>query len=60
MTKWYSVIPVIVLFTVLKISQIDIVKTFQYAYYDQLQQSHEMVSVEDIVLVNIDEEAINK
>ena len=60
MTKWYSVIPVIVLFTVLKISQIDIVKTFQYAYYDQLQQSHEIVSVDDIVLVNIDEEAINK
>ena len=60
MTKWYSVIPVIILFAVLKVSQIDIVKSLQYAYYDQLQQSHEVISIDDIVLVNIDEEAINK
>jgi len=60
MTKWWSVIPVIVLFAILKVSQIDIVKTFQFAYYDQLQQSHDTVTVDDIVLVNIDERAIEQ
>ena len=60
MTKWWSVIPVIVLFAILKVSQIDIVKSFQFAYYDQLQQSHDTVTVDDIVLVNIDERAIEQ
>ena len=60
MTKWWSVIPVIILFAILKVSQIDIVKSLQFAYYDQLQQSHDTVTVDDIVLVNIDERAIEQ
>lgn len=60
MTKWWSVLPVIVLFAFLKITQTDIVKTVQFGYYDQLQKSQEIISVDDIVLVNIDESAIEK
>jgi adenylate cyclase len=60
MTKWWSVLPVIVLFAFLKITQTDIVKTVQFGYYDQLQNSQEIISVDDIVLVNIDERAIEK
>ena len=60
MTKWWSVLPVIVLFAFLKATQTDIVKTVQFGYYDQLQKSQEIVSVDDIVLVNIDERAIEK
>ena len=60
MTKWWSVLPVIVLFAFLKLTQADIVKTVQFGYYDQLQKNQEIVSVDDIVLVNIDESAIEK
>ena len=60
MTKWWSVLPVIVLFAFLKATQTDIVKTVQFGYYDQLQKSQEIISVDDIVLVNIDESAIEK
>jgi adenylate cyclase len=60
MTKWWSVLPVIVLFAFLKITQTDIVKTVQFGYYDQLQKNQEIISVDDIVLVNIDESAIEK
>ncbi len=58
MTKWWSVLPIIFLFAFLKVQQGDIVKTVQYSFYDYLQQSQEQISVDDIVLINIDEKAI--
>ena len=58
MTKWWSVVPIIILFALLKISQSDFVQSIEYAYYDELQRNHEISNVEDIVLVNIDEKAI--
>lgn len=58
MTKWWSVLPIIFLFAFLKVQQGDIVKTVQYSFYDYLQQSQERISVDDIVLINIDEKAI--
>lgn len=58
MTKWWSVLPIIFLFAFLKVQQGDVVKTVQYGFYDFLQQSEERISVDDIVLVNIDEKAI--
>jgi adenylate cyclase len=60
MTKWYSVLPIIFLLAFLKVSQYDTVKAVEYIYYDYLQRSHEIIEVDDIVLVNIDEEAIRK
>ena len=60
MTKWYSVVPVILLFAFLKVSQSDFVQSIEYTYYDQLQRNHEITKVNDIVLVNIDEKAIEK
>jgi adenylate cyclase len=60
MTKWYSVVPVILLFAFLKVSQSDFVQSIEYTYYDQLQRNHEISKVNDIVLVNIDEKAIEK
>ena len=60
MTKWYSVLPVIFLLAFLKVSQYDIVKSVEYVYYDFLQRNHDIVNVDDIVLVNIDERAIEK
>ena len=60
MTKWWSVIPVIVLFAFLKVSQNDFVQSVEYAYYDELQRNHEVTAVQDIVLVNIDEKAIEE
>ena len=58
MTKWWSVLPIIFLFAFLKVQQGDIAKTVQYSFYDYLQQSQERISVDDIVLINIDEKAI--
>ncbi|MDA7491629.1 adenylate/guanylate cyclase domain-containing protein [bacterium] len=60
MTRWWSVVPVIVLFAFLKISQSDFVQSIEYSYYDQLQRNHDITKVDDIVLVNIDEKAIEK
>jgi adenylate cyclase len=60
MTKWWSVLPVIFLLAFLKVSQYDIVKSVEYVYYDFLQRNHDIVEVDDIVLVNIDERAIEK
>ena len=60
MTKWWSVVPVILLFAFLKVSQSDFVQSIEYTYYDQLQKNHVKSTVNDIVLVNIDEKAIEK
>jgi adenylate cyclase len=60
MTKWWSVLPVIFVFALLKVSQGDFVKSIEYTYYDLLQRNQQTVDVDDIVLVNIDEEAIKK
>ncbi len=60
MTKWWSVLPLIFLGAFLQISQPDIVKSLSYVYYDYLHSTVEEVDVEDIVLVNIDEKAIQK
>ena len=60
MTKWWSVLPAIFLLAFLKVSQYDIVKSVEYVYYDFLQRNHDIVEVDDIVLVNIDEKAIEK
>jgi len=60
MTKWWSVLPAIFLLAFLKVSQYDIVKSVEYVYYDFLQRNHDIVEVDDIVLVNIDERAIEK
>ena len=60
MTKWYSVVPVILFFAALKLSDYSFVESIEYTYYDQLQRNHEISKVNDIVLVNIDEKAIEK
>ena len=60
MTKWYSVVPVILFFAALKLSDYSFVESIEYTYYDQLQRNHEITKVNDIVLVNIDEKAIEK
>ena len=60
MTKWWSVLPIIFIFCALKVTESDFVKSIEYTYYDQLQRNHEITKVNDIVLVNIDEKAIEK
>ena len=60
LTKWWSVLFTIAVFASLKISNPDFLQSITYAYYDYLQQKQEKQLVQDIVLVNIDEEAIKK
>jgi adenylate cyclase len=60
MTKWWSVLPVILLGAYLQITQPDPIKSLGYLYYDTLHSTVEEVNVDDIVLVNIDERAIQK
>jgi adenylate cyclase len=60
MTKWWSVLPIIFIFCALKVTESDFVKSIEYTYYDQLQRGHQTTKVNDIVLVNIDENAIEK
>ncbi len=60
MTKWWSVLPIILLGVYLQITQPDPIKSLGYLYYDTLHSTVEEVSVDDIVLVNIDERAIQK
>ena len=60
MTKWWSVLPIILLGAYLQIAQPDPIKSLGYLYYDTLHSTVEEVSVDDIVLVNIDERAIQK
>jgi len=60
MTKWWSVLPIIFIFCALKVTESDFVKSIEYTYYDQLQRGHQTTKVNDIVLVNIDENAIKK
>ena len=58
MTKWWSVLPIIFIGLYLQITQPDPIKSLGYLYYDTLHSTVEEVSVDDIVLVNIDEESI--
>ena len=58
MTKWWSVLPIIFIGCYLQITQPDPVKALGHVYYDTLHSTVEEVSVDDIVLVNIDEKAI--
>ena len=58
MTKWWSVLPIILLGAYLQITQPDPIKSLGYLYYDTLHSTVEEVSVDDIVLVNIDEASI--
>ena len=58
MTKWWSVLPIIFIGCYLQITQPDPVKALGHLYYDTLHSTVEEVSVDDIVLVNIDEKAI--
>ena len=58
LTKWWTVLITIGVFTSLQISNPDIVQSFKYSYYDFLQSKKEVIKSEDIVLVNIDEKAI--
>ncbi len=60
MTKWWSVLPIILLGVYLQITQPDPIKSLGYLYYDTLHSTVEEVSVDDIVLVNIDERAIQR
>ena len=58
MTKWWSVLPIIFIGLYLQITQPDPIKSLGYLYYDTLHSTVEEVSVDDIVLVNIDEASI--
>ena len=60
MTKWWSVLPIIIIGCYLQITQPDPVKTLTYGYYDYLHSTVEVNQVDNIVLVNIDEESIKQ
>ena len=60
MTKWWSVLPIIIIGCYLQITQPDPVKTLTYGYYDYLHSTVEVNEVDNIVLVNIDEESIKQ
>ena len=58
MTKWWSVLPIVLIGCYLQITQPDPIKSLGYLYYDTLHSTVEEVSVDDIILVNIDEKSI--
>ena len=60
MTKWWSVLFTIVILAGIKIWNPDPVKSLRYIQYDYLQSQQEVIKSNDIVLVNIDEKAIQK
>ena len=60
MTKWWTVLITIALLAGIKIWNPDPVKSLRYIQYDFFQQEQEQVQVDDIVLVNIDEKAIQQ
>ena len=60
MTKWWSVLITIGLLACIKIWNPDPLQSLRYIQYDFFQQKQEQVQVDDIVLVNIDEKAIQQ
>ena len=60
MTKWWSVLITIALLAGIKIWNPDPLQSLRYIQYDFFQQKQEQVQVDDIVLVNIDEKAIQQ
>ena len=60
LTKWWTVLITIGLFSLLQINNPGFIQSLTYNYYDLLQNQKEVNHVEDIVLVNIDERAIAK
>ena len=60
MTKWWSVLITIGLLACIKIWNPDPLQSLRYIQYDFFQQKMEQVQVDDIVLVNIDEKAIQQ
>ena len=59
-TKWWTGLITILLFASLQITKPDFFQSITYSYYDFLQNQREKVLVDNIVLVNIDEKAIQK
>ncbi len=60
MTKWWSVLITIMLLASVKVWNPDPIKSLRFIQYDYFQQTQEQVQSEDIVLINIDEKAIQK
>jgi len=60
MTKWWSVLITIAILASIKIWNPDPLQSLRYIQYDFFQEKQEQVQVDDIVLVNIDEKAIQQ
>jgi adenylate cyclase len=60
LTKWWTVLITITGFATLSISNPNFIQSIEYSYYDYLHSKKEKIASEDIVLVNIDENAIAK
>ena len=60
MTKWWSVLITIAILASIKIWNPDPLQSLRYIQYDFFQGKQEQVQVDDIVLVNIDEKAIQQ
>jgi len=60
LTKWWTVLITITGFAALSISNPNFIQSIEYSYYDYLHSKKEKIASEDIVLVNIDENAIAK
>jgi len=60
LTKWWTVLITVTLFASLQITKPNFFQSITYSYYDFLQGEKEKELVDNIVLVNIDEKAIQK
>ena len=60
MTKWWTVLITVAVLATIKIWNPDPLQSLRYIQYDAFQQNMEQVQVDDIVLVNIDEKAIQR
>ena len=60
LTKWWTVLITITGFATLSITNPNFIQSIEYSYYDYLHSKKEKIISSDIVLVNIDENAIAK
>ena len=60
LTKWWTVLITITGFATLSITNPNFIQSIEYSYYDYLHSKKEKIVSSDIVLVNIDENAIAK